>query len=721
MASLTTPIDTDAELDALARAYGIESEFVDARGERRRTTPQTQRRLLAAMGVRAESPAAVQAASSALADEAWLRAVPPVIVAAAARGVEVPLVVPATKEACTYRLTLESGAERIATVDPRALPLLERREVGGALLDRRALRLTDVPLGYHRFGIGGDEREATIIVTPDACWLPPALVAGERLAGISIALYLLRSAGNWGIGDFSDLRAFAELVADRGADVIGLNPLHALFLDDPDHASPYSPASRLLLNVLAIDVAAIPEFASSSAVQRRFAAPDVQAALAASRAAHLVDYPAVAALKRELLAMTFAAFTDAATTERRDAFAAFRAAATPTQERTYLFVALRDWFATQAPASAAWERWPPAYRDPASPAVARFAVEHAAAVSFVAWQQWVADTQLAAAARAAQPMRVGLFRDLAVGAAPAGAETWCNARAVVSAARIGAPPDIFNPPGQNWDLPPFDPHALQAEGYASFIELLRANMRHAGALRIDHVMALQHAYWIPTGCEPGDGAYVAYPLEDLLGILALESHRARCLVVGEDLGTVPAGFRERMERANVLSYRVLFFERAESGAFAPPDAYPRAALAVAGNHDLATLAAWWDGADIELRARLGLTAPDAVAAAHATRAADRDALVAAFVSAGVLSAESPPNERALFTAVHAFLARTPAALALAQLDDITAEIEPVNVPTTADEHPNWRRRNALTIEELAADDRLRQVISVLGDAGRLRG
>jgi 4-alpha-glucanotransferase len=721
MASATTDIESNVELDALARAYGIESDFEDARGIRRRTTAQTQRRLLAAMGVRAATAADVRAAQAERDAEEWTRALPPVIVGAAARGIDVPLVLPATAARCDYRVALEAGATLRATSDVAALPLLGWREVAGQRLERRSLRLTDLPLGYHRIAIAGEAHDALLIVTPEACWLPPAIVAGERLSGIALSLYLLRSATNWGIGDFSDLRALVDVVAGNGADVIGLNPLHQQFLDDPEHASPYSPASRLLLNVLTIDLGAIPEFAASADVQRRFSADDAQAALGASRAAARLDYSAVARLKREFLSLTYAAFLSGADDERRADFAAFRAAATPAVERTFLFTALREWFAATSPANAAWQRWPPEYREPASPAVARFAAEHADALTFVAWQQWIADTQLAAAAQAALPMRVGLYRDLAVGADPAGAETWCNAHAVVSGARIGAPPDIFNPPGQNWDLPPFDPHALRLEGYASFIELLRANMRHAGALRIDHVMALQHAYWIPQGAAPADGAYVAYPLEDLLGILALESHRARCLIVGEDLGTVPAGFRERMERANVLSYRVLFFERTASGAFAPPTAYPRAAVAVAGNHDLATLAAWWDGADIDLRERLGLVAgPAAVADARATRADDRVALVAALRDAGSLGADETPSAETLVAAVHAVLAQTPAALVLAQLDDLTAEVEPVNVPTTSDERPNWRRRLSISLEEVAHGERLARLLAILRDAGRLR-
>ena len=309
--------------------------------------------------------------------------------------------------------------------------------------------------------------------------------------------------------------------------------------------------------------------------------------------------------------------------------------------RNCLFLALREHFAGRDPDQADWHAWPEPYRDPASPAVRRFADENRERLEFFAWLQWIADDQLGAAAAAARErgMAVGLYRDLAVGADRAGAETWVNEAAVVSGAQVGAPPDIFNPAGQDWGLPPFHPRALREEAYRSFVELVRANMRHAGGLRIDHVMGLQHLYWVPQGRKPPEGAYVRYPLDDLVGILALESHRHRCLVVGEDLGTVPEGFRERMAEANILSYRVLFFEQdIETGAFDPPQAYPPLALAVVGSHDLPTLRGWWEGRDLDLKERLGLF-PDADEARRQreTRERDKRQLVTALRREGLLA------------------------------------------------------------------------------------
>jgi len=311
-------------------------------------------------------------------------------------------------------------------------------------------------------------------------------------------------------------------------------------------------------------------------------------------------------------------------------------------------------------------------------------------------------------------MAVGLYRDLAVGADRSGAEAWADATAVVSAAQVGAPPDIYNPAGQNWGLPPFHPRALREEGYQSFIQLVRANMRHAGGLRIDHAMGLQHLYWVLQGEEPSAGAYVRYPMEDLIGILALESHRHGCLIVGEDLGTVPEGFRERMAEANILSYRVLFFEQEpETGAFLPPNAYPELALAIVGSHDLPTLRGWWEGRDLDLKEQLGLfPEPGEASRQHQARERDRMQFLEALRRERLLPDDGEPDIPTLARAAHAFLARTPSGLAMAQIDDLTDEVEPVNVPATSDEHPNWRRRLSMTLEELAARPRFIEIAEI---------
>ncbi|HJU17893.1 MAG TPA: malto-oligosyltrehalose synthase [Stellaceae bacterium] len=710
-------------LDDLADRCGIEESFRDARGAVRHTSPETRRALLAAMGIEAEDEAAAQRALADLDRAEWGRPLPPVCVLYRGDGpLAVAVTMPAGCDALRWRLAFEEGGERSGEARFARLELQERRRLDGTERERRLLPLGDgLPLGYHRLTIEPGDGETIVIVTPGTCWLPPAIAEGRRLWGVAAQLYLLRSAGNWGIGDYGDLRLLVEMLAARGADVVGLNPLHAMFLDDPEHASPYSPASRLLLNILNIDIAALPELAHCPEAQALIASEPFRRRLEQCRAASLVEYSEVAALKEQALQLLFACSRSGPGSARWQAFEAFRREQGSVLERGSLFQALRQHFAAQDPGHADWHNWPPAYRDPASDAVSRFARKQAERVTFYAWLQFLADEQLAAAADAAQGMAVGLYRDLAVGADRGGAETWSNQTAVVAEAQVGAPPDIYNPAGQDWDLPPFNPHALRQEAYRSFIDLIRANMRHAGGLRIDHAMALQHLYWIPKGRSPGEGAYVRYPLDDLVGILALESRRHHCLVVGEDLGTVPQGFRERMAAANILSYRVLFFEKDEHG-FLPPERYPERALAVAGSHDLPTLRGWWRASDIGLKEELNLfPTPEEAGRARTERERDRTQLVEAFRRAGVIAGDAQIGVAEMMRAAHLYLARSKAALAMAQIDDMTEEADPVNVPATSDEHPNWRRRLSLTLEELSDHPRLEAVVGIFAAERGSRG
>ena len=703
-------------LDRLAGRYGVESSYRDAHGRTVETSAETKRRLLAAMGVAVEDERAAEAELLALDRQDWNRPLPPVLVLRTDEPPRVPLTLPSGTGTVSWRLVTEEGEERSGEAAFAELPPLEERDLDGRTLERRHLDLgAALPPGYHRLEAG--RAVMSLIVSPGRCWLPEPLERGERLWGLAVQLYTLRSSRDWGIGDFGDLRRLVQIAAGKGADVIGLNPLHALFPDNPEHASPYSPASRLLLNVLNIDVACLPEFRACREARDMVASADFWGRLEDCRAETMVAYAEVADLKMQVLATLHHACRDSAEPERWRAFEAFRQEQGEVLERTCLFLALREHFAARDPAKADWHAWPEEYRDPSSPAVARFAETHRSHVDFLAWLQWVADDQLRAAAAEAKSagMAVGLYRDLAVGADRAGAETWANPKAVVDGAHVGAPPDIFNPAGQDWGLPPFNPRRLREEGYRSFVELLRANMRHAGGLRIDHVMALQHLYWIPEGEPASAGAYVAYPMEDLIGILALESHRNRCLVVGEDLGTVPDGFRERMAAANVLSYRVLFFEQdAESGDYLPPDAYPPLAVAMAGSHDLPTLRGWWDGTDVGLKARLGLLPGEGEEDRQKERRdRDRACLADALRREGLLEGDAPAAVP--WEAAHRFLARSRAALALVQIDDVTGEADPVNVPGTSTQHPNWRRKLSRTIEEIGAGTRFRTIAAIMAE------
>ncbi|WP_142848067.1 4-alpha-glucanotransferase [Telmatospirillum sp. J64-1] len=692
-------------LDRLAGRMGIEAEYVNAMGKTVTTPAETKRKLLAVMGLKAEDEQAARQSLEELEAREAARPLPPVMVLReTARPFSIPLSLPGKDGRLRWTVRLEEGGEESGEDD-----LSDRLDIEAAL-----------PCGYHLLVVEwpGDQAEMPLIVAPERCWLPDGFAEGkQRLWGISAQLYLLRAATAWGIGDFTELKTLVELAANRGAAVIGLNPLHAMFLDNPDHASPYSPASRLFLNVLYIDHTAIPDFMECEEAQRLMASDDFQALLAAVKDAPLVDYDAVTELKLRILEPLFEHFIRHAPPERQAAFDSFRREQGRPLEQLCVFQALREHMSAQAPDKAGWQNWPEDFRDHASPAIADFAARHRQRIDFLAWCQWIADTQLAQAAAHAREkgMVIGLYRDLAVGADTSGAETWSNPHVALAGAHVGAPPDIFNPAGQDWGLPPFNPHALREEGYAGFIALVRANMRHAGGLRIDHAMALQHTYWVPAGETPKAGAYVTYPMEDMLGILALESQRHRCIVVGEDLGTVPEGFRERMAKAHILSYRVLFFEQdGENGAFVPPRDYPVLSLATIGSHDLPTLRSWWDGSDIDQKAALGLyPEADEAERQHERRRRDRQCLLDALRKEGLAQGDEREMTDKLAMSIHAFLARSRSGIAMIQLDDLTDEADPVNIPGATHQYPVWRRKMSRSLEEIGQDARFAALIDAV--------
>jgi len=547
--------------------------------------------------------------------------------------------------------------------------------------------------------------------TAPRCFQPAVLADGGRIWGLSIQLYSLRSRRNWGIGDFTDLATLVEVVAAAGGHFIGLKPLHALFPDNPAHISPYSPSHRAFLNVLYIDVAAVPEFAACEPARCRLASADFQARLAALRATEVVDYVGVAEAKFAMLPLLFAQFKQ---TGNKKAFAAWRQERGAALENHARYEALQAQFRKTQDAWG-WPAWPAEYHDPDSPAVANFAAEHADTVTYYAWLQWVADTQLAAvAARTkASGMGIGLYQDLAVGANSGGSEVWSWQSTFSIGASTGAPPDELNLLGQDWGLPPCVPHRLRAAGYQPFIDILRANMRHAGALRIDHVMGLTRLFWVPPDTPATEGAYVHYPFDDLLGIVAHESLRNACLVIGEDLGTVPEGFRERLCTAGVLSYHPLIFERYPDGQFRLPADMPRQALVAASTHDLPTLAGFWRGVDLDVRTRLMLFPSDELRQRLITeRDWDRGRLLWALERAGLLPAGVRKDPAALpelpdsvIAAIQAYLGRSPAMLLVVQPEDCFGLTEQINVPgTLEDQHPNWQRKLPLAIEDWPQDE-----------------
>lgn len=724
-------------LQRLGELAGILPEYHDIWGRHHETSDATRRALLGAMGIPCGREAEIEASLRAWEKREWSRRLPPVCVVRAGRPARVTLRLPASagKGRGRWRLRLEDGGEREGRFTPNELERLDHARVGGKVWHAHALALPAIAeTGYHHLEVTLDgETEAAslpLIVTPDRCYQPAAILDENRVWGLSVQLYGVRSGRNWGMGDFTDLRHLIEWAADAGAGLVGVNPLHALFPHNPRHASPYSPSSRRFLNLLYLDVEAVPEFAECDEARQRVAAPEFQARLRALRAEPLVDYAGVAAAKSGILERLYLHFrAHHGDSARGRAFRDWRAAGGEELERFALYHALQEHFHARDANLWGWPVWPQAYRDPDSPEVAAFAAEQGERVTYFLYLQWLADTQLGGVGWRSMELGlgVGLYQDLAVGVDLGGAETWSQRDLFALEARIGSPPDDFNLFGQDWGLPPWIPHRLRDAGYAPFITMLRANMRGAGALRLDHVMGLMRLFWVPPGMRGDQGAYVAYPFQDLLGILALESQRNRCLVVGEDLGTVPDAVRVAMHEMGMLSYRLFYFERGEGGGFQTPAAYPEEAMVAATIHDLPTLAGFWRGVDLDLRAGLGLfTSEEERSRQIVARAEDRARLLVALERENLLPDGLPVHPvgvpemtPALSRAVHGYIARAPSKVALVQAEDLLGELEQANLPGTTDAHPNWQRKLSLNLEAWSDDPRMPALAEAMtGERGR---
>jgi 4-alpha-glucanotransferase len=718
-----------AALSRLASLIGFETHYTDALGDTREVSDDTLSALITALGLPADPVLArrqLEERQNAL--PLGLEAAQ--IVAAEDTRPKISLRLPAKCRKIVWTCQLEHGEERCGQ-------LLLNKEVRGS---RFAMALpAGLPLGYHNLELEADGISArtNLIIAPDRCHLPVELGPGACSWGLSCQLYGLRSERNWGIGDFTDLAALARAAGECGAAVVGINPLHALFAAEPQHVSPYSPSSRSQLDYLYIDVTAVPGFAEDEAVRELMRGQWFGATHWAARSAELIDYGAVAACKKPVLEALFRRFQSrelaahgTAKTDLGQAFRDFQRREGQSLADFAVFEALHEHYAREN-AHFSWHTWPTPMRDPRSPQVADFASAHRDRVEFFQYLQWETDRQLAAAASAGRGagLSIGLYRDLAVGVDPNGAEAWADQELVVPGASIGAPPDALSRGGQNWGLVPVNPLVLRRQGYAPFITSLRANMRHAGILRIDHVMSLRRLYWIPDGMDAKAGTYVNYPFDDLLRLLSLESQRQACAVVGEDLGTVPEGFRDMMRAANALSYRIFVFERRKDGSFVPPAEYPPLAAASAATHDIATLKGFWLAGDIAWRRCLGLY-PDrrALETEMAERNRDRRLVLEALISEGLLAQEQigeflpedgePVYSTELRDGVLTYLARSRARLMLVQLEDVISESEQANLPGTTEAHPNWRRRLSRTLEEILDGGDLRRVAGVVEEARR---
>jgi 4-alpha-glucanotransferase len=537
--------------------------------------------------------------------------------------------------------------------------------------------------GYHRLLY--QNRDIPVAVAPPRCVTLDDIAPGERLYALTVQIYSLRRSGNAGFGDTGALIDLIKSAADEKADAVALSPTHSLFAADPSHYAPYSPSSRLFLNPLYADPVTV--LGHERVARVRDSPPSDK---------RLIDWPNAAQQKYDFLRRIYDDFVAQGLDRQENAlardFRSFELAGGERLREHALFEALhRHWFGTHGQWH--WTGWPEGWRRYNDDHVARFSNEHANDVQFHIFLQWIADRSFASAQKTARDagMRIGLISDLAVGMSSGGSHAWSRQSDLLLGLNVGAPPDQFNTRGQDWGLTGFSPQALIASGFEPFIATLRAAMRNAGGVRIDHAMGLTRLWLVPQDASPAEGAYLAYPLDDLLRLIALESHLNRAIVIGEDLGTVQPEFRERLSGAGIAGMDVLWFQR-DGDAFLPPEGWRHDAVAMTSTHDLPTVAGWWTGADIATRDALGLVAHKR--AETRQRAKDRAALWEAFSNAGIVDQAMPAsNEGSAATdAAIAFAAQSPAPLALIPIEDVLGSTDQTNVPGTIDQHPNWRRR-----------------------------
>ena len=670
----------DVRIDALCRAVGIALDFTDALGAQQNASESGKRLALEALGFPTGN-------DDQIADS----------IARIKKEEDRPL---------ARLLALEEGRPSRLRLRAPAREWTLRTEAGetfsGDTADATTINLPALAPGYHALSVQTRDgaADATILAAPRRCYMTPSLTSGGKAWGATAQVYSLRGDHDLGIGTYADVAKLADALGARGASFLGLSPVHALFGTDPSKFSPYSPSSRLFLQTGLIAPHLVPGFD---------AALDGAADVAPDGA--LIDYATVLPRQRAILDAIWTRTRDVAAQDTAD----FRREGGTRLEEYATFEALCEHFKAQGLHGIG--DWPAAYRDVHSPEVATSRNDHAERVAFHIWLQWLADCQLSHASSVAREkgMSIGLYRDLAVGADRGGAEYWSEPDQFVDLS-VGAPPDLLGPKGQDWGLPPLNPLTLASSGLAAFRELVVANMRHAGAVRIDHAFQLQRLFVIPIGGEAKDGVYLSYPLDAILASLKIESHRARCVVIGEDLGTAPAGFSDKIMDAGILSYRLLSFERGEGGIFKEPASYPKRALAALSTHDLPTFAGWWRGVDVEVRECLGVFTPEKAYHERAAREDDRRQLATALMAEG-LDASTATDQMPDVAALR-YLARTPSVLVAVQLEDVLREHQQANLPGPDCGHPNWRRRSSASVEEIANHPGLDRVAAAFREDGR---
>ncbi|TRY32432.1 4-alpha-glucanotransferase [Aliiglaciecola sp. M165] len=726
---MTSPL-----IDKLVELKGVESNYIDAWGNPATVSEQSKHKLLQEMGYSVDDESQLENQVEQEFQRNWMSPLNPVQVNRENQEVYITVRLPIelVNDNFTVSISCESGDVIEQEFVPVDGDLINSSVIDDVEFQEYLLQINNpIPLGYHNLNLLAHDGDVIasmrLIMAPTACYHPEEMLDGQKVWGLSVQLYCLRSAKNWGIGDFSDLAQLVESSAKNGAQFIGLNPIHALYPANPNACSPYGPSSRRWLNFIYLDVTAIDGYQAQS-VQDIVAEPEFQSSLTYVRDVDYVDYEAVTRLKLRALEAIFEVQNDmylSKNTKINKAFKAFVAQGGESLQMLAVYDALQAHLAGEGKPSWGWPVFPKEYTDYQSPAVAKFKKAHAKKIKFFLFLQWQAALQLDAANKKAEDanMAIGIYRDLAVGVSEGSAEIWGNKDLYCTNASVGAPPDVLGPLGQNWGLPPMDPEKLYQQQYQPIIDLFDSNMKSSGALRIDHVMALLRLWWVVRGDDAKDGGYVYYPVDDLLGILALESQRHKSLVIGEDLGTVPEEIKSKLAENGVYSYRVFFFEQAEDGGFYSPSHYPVQSMATLTTHDMPTLSGYWHCYDLELGKELGLYPTDDILSTLYTSRHDNKQQILNSLHGHYSIPEWMDRDvhhlsmnKDLNFGMQTHMAGGSSALLSLQLEDWLQMDKPVNIPGTFNEYPNWKRKLNRELEHIFTDPELVQLAQNLTNA-----
>lgn len=728
-------------IDQLVEARGIESEYVDAWGNQATIKLESKIKILAAMGYPTDDEDKLLETINREAEEAVLTVVAPVTVVREGNVAEFIFNLPIDFVNDELTLLISQQGKAVSKVEfvPVDQTLLASSEVRDVEIQHYQFsQPVDLPIGYYDVALiekGVEEPlgEGRLILAPTSCYKQDALVEGKKLWGPSVQLYCVKSKRNWGVGDFTDLKLLVDKVADRGADFVGLNPIHALYPANADACSPYSPSSRRWLNVIYIDVESVWGFAQSKDVQELVSSAEFQQQLERAKATTHVDYGSVMDLKIRALKLLYSFFKAnhiEKSTAINEQFETFKQQGGESLKQLATYDAIQDAYKSAGKDISdnwGWPVWPADMQDYDSPAVEKFAKENAELVDFYAYLQFVANVQIEQVDELSKQkgMAIGTYRDLAVGVSEGSTEIWANKDLYRTDASVGAPPDVLGPLGQNWGLPPMDPAQLYKQAYQPIVDLFKANMHACGALRIDHVMALLRLWWVPKGESAKSGTYVYYPVDDLLAILALESHLNQCSIIGEDLGTVPADIVGKLKENGIHSYKVFFFEQAKDGGFYSPEHYVEQAMATLTTHDMPTLIGYWHCKDLELGQELGLySGEELIASLYESRAKDKQQILNSLHGHNSIpehisqDAMQVPMTQELNYGMQIHMAKGNAALLSLQLEDWLQMDMPVNIPGTSNEYPNWRRKLTVDLEDIFSMNEINHLTNELNKARR---